>query len=227
MTTFSQPLQRPRVLTVPGLDGSGPAHWQTLWEQARVDTGRVELGQWTLPHRNSWISRLDQAIREARRPVVLAAHSLGCVAVAWWAAFAGRLPGNRVIGALLVAPADVDEPGTSERITPFAPMPIRRLPFPSLLVASRDDPWMRFDRARDLARHWGSRLVDAGALGHINADSDLADWPEGQALLTQLTAPEDQSASPYTIETLPAAASASARAASVSAPVASATPIRR
>ena len=227
MTTFSQPLQQPRVLTVPGLDGSGPAHWQTLWEQLRVDTGRVELGQWTLPHRNSWISRLDQAIREARRPVVLAAHSLGCVAVAWWAAFAGRLPGNRVIGALLVAPADVDKPGTSERITPFAPMPIRRLPFPSLLVASRDDPWMRFDRARDLARHWGSKLVDAGMLGHINADSDLADWPEGQALLTQLTAPDDQPASPYTIETLPAAANASARAASVSAPVANATPIRR
>lgn len=227
MTQFSQPHLRPRVLTVPGLDSSGPTHWQTLWEQGRGDTGRVELGQWTLPHRNSWISRLDQAIREARRPVVLAAHSLGCVAVAWWAAFAGRLPDNRVIGALLVAPADVDEPGTSERITPFAPMPLRRLPFPSLLVASRDDPWMRFDRARDLARHWGSRLVDAGELGHINADSDLADWPEGQALLTQLTAPADQSVSPYAIETLPAAAAASARAASVSAPVASATPIRR
>ena len=227
MTPFSRPNARPRILTVPGLDGSGPSHWQTIWEQTRVDTARVELGQWTLPHRNSWISRLDQAIRAAGAPVILAAHSLGCVAVTWWAAFAGRLPDNRVIGALLVAPADVDQPGASERITPFAPMPVRRLPFPSLLVASRDDPWMTFDRARDLARHWGSKLIDAGQQGHINADSDLADWPEGQELLGQLTDPADQPASPYEIETLPAASRASARAASVSDPVASATPIRR
>lgn len=227
MTPFSRPHADPRILTVPGLDGSGPRHWQSIWEDSRLDTGRVELGQWALPHRNSWISRLDQAIRDARRPVILAAHSLGCVAVTWWVAFAGRLPGHRVIGALLVAPADVDQPGTSERITPFAPMPLRRLPFPSLLVASRNDPWLHFDRARELARNWGSKLIDAGHAGHINADSDLADWPEGQELLTRLTDHVDQPASPYEIETLPAASRANARAASISAPVASATPIRR
>jgi predicted alpha/beta hydrolase family esterase len=175
-----------RVLSVPGLDNSGPGHWQTLWEETRGDTLRVELGQWARPHRNSWIGRLDQAIQSARTPAVLVAHSLGCIAVAWWAAFAGRLPGNRVIGALLVAPADCDDPDTDPRILPFAPIPLRRLPFPSLLVASRDDPWLRFERAEELAARWGSTMVDVGHSGHINADSALNDWPDGQALLGRL-----------------------------------------
>lgn len=175
-----------RVVIVPGLDGSGPNHWQTIWEHTRDDVFRVELGQWARPHRNSWITRLEQAIHHARGPVVLAAHSLGCIAVAWWATFAGRLPGSKVAGALLVAPADVDHPGASNRITSFAPVPLRRLPFPSLLVASSNDPWITLERARELAARWGSGLIDAGALGHINADSDLGSWREGQALLARL-----------------------------------------
>lgn len=176
----------PRVLTVPGLDGSGPDHWQTRWEEERGDTVRIELGQWAAPHRNSWITRLDQAVRGSRGPVVFAAHSLGCIAVAWWAAFAGRLPGNKVVGALLVAPADVNRPDTPARIAGFAPVPARRLPFPSLLVASRNDPWIDFSRARELAQRWGSTLIDAGRIGHINADSDLGIWMDGQRLLEGL-----------------------------------------
>ena len=175
------------VLTVPGLDGSGPNHWQTIWEHTRDDVFRVELGQWERPHRNSWITRLDHAIRAARGPVLLAAHSLGCVAVAWWSAFAGRLPDSKVVGALLVAPCDADRCG-SERVAGFAPVPLRRMPFPSLVVASRDDPWIEPARAQELAMRWGSGFVDAGAVGHINADSDLGTWDEGQSLLAALGA---------------------------------------
>src|SRR5262245_5536541 len=80
----------PLVLTVPGLNNSGPAHWQTLWEQRLSDCRRVELGMWDKPHRNTWVNKLNLAIRTADRPVVLAAHSLGCIAVAWWAHFEGR-----------------------------------------------------------------------------------------------------------------------------------------
>lgn len=183
---------RPVVLTVPGLDGSGPAHWQTIWEEIRTDTRRVELGQWNLPHRNSWISKLDQAVRSAGGPVILAAHSLGCVAVAWWAAFTAQPLGWPVAGALLVAPADVDQPGTSDRITPFAPIPRRALPFPSIVVASDDDPWIALDRARDIAGDWGSSFVDVGSLGHINADSGLGAWSDGQAWLMRLIDLADQ-----------------------------------
>jgi predicted alpha/beta hydrolase family esterase len=176
----------PIVLTVPGLNGSGPCHWQTLWEQSRPDTVRVDLGMWHTPHRNSWVTKLDQAIRRAEAPVVLAAHSLGCIAVAWWAELSPQLPDWPVVGALLVAPADVDRAEAPSEIKGFAATPRLRLPFPSIVVASQDDPWITLDRARGLAADWGSQFVDAGARGHLNADSGLGSWHEGQELLDRV-----------------------------------------
>lgn len=176
----------PSILTVPGLGGSGPSHWQSLWERARPDTTRVELGMWSMPHRNAWVTKLDQAISAARAPVVLAAHSLGCLAVAWWAELSGQPYGWPVAGALLVAPPDVDRPGAAHEIQAFAPTPMKPLPFPSLLVASADDPWIDIDRAHSLAAAWGSHFVDAGPQGHLNAASGLGWWPEGQELLARV-----------------------------------------
>lgn len=190
-------LAPPLILTVPGLANSGPGHWQTLWEQQRSDCHRVELGQWEQPHRNSWVNQLNLAIRAAasgvtRRPVVLAAHSLGCLAVAWWAlleADAGQL----VSGALLVAPPDVDGAPHDPRLAGFAPTPAAPLPFPSILVASRNDPYLTMRAARQLAHVWHSGFADAGPIGHINADSDIAGWPFGQFLLGRLLAPRPPS----------------------------------
>lgn len=176
----------PIVLTVPGFGGSGPSHWQTLWEQARLDTVRVELGMWNGPHRNAWVTKLDQAIREAQAPVVLAAHSLGCLAVAWWASLAGQPYGWPVAGALLVAPADVDRPDAREELKGFGPSPQTPLPFPSIVVASSDDPWISIERAHSLAASWGSHFVDAGAQGHLNAASGIGWWTEGQELLERV-----------------------------------------
>lgn len=176
----------PLVLTVPGLNNSGPGHWQTIWEQQRDDCRRVELGMWDRPHRNTWVNQLNLAIRAADRPVVLAAHSLGCLAVAWWAQLERPEAGHNVLGALLVAPPEVDFFPIDERIAPFAPTPSIALPFPSILVASHNDPYMGYRASRRLARTWGSNFADAGRVGHINADSDLGEWPFGQFLLQQL-----------------------------------------
>jgi len=176
----------PLVLTVPGLNNSGPNHWQTLWEQQRGDCQRVELGMWDRPHRNTWVNQLNLAIRQAGRPVVLAAHSLGCLAVAWWAQLERPEPGSNVLGALLVAPPEVDFFPLDERIAPFAPTPAEPLPFRSILVASQNDPYMGFHTSRRLAKTWGSNFADAGRIGHINADSGIGDWPFGQFLLQQL-----------------------------------------
>src|SRR3546814_15586112 len=82
--------QAPLCLIVPGLNNSGPSHWQTLWEQSRPDCERVDLGMWSRPHRNHWVTKLDQAIGRAPAPIVLVAHSLGCHAVAWWAELVGQ-----------------------------------------------------------------------------------------------------------------------------------------
>ena len=183
---------KPLILTVPGLDGSGPAHWQTIWERELDNVARVDLGSWSKPNRNQWVNNLNLAIRDAGQPVVLAAHSLGCLAVAWWAALEKPSYGSPVIGALLVAPPEVDVAPLDSRIEQFGPAPKGPLPFPSIVVASHDDPYIQFHRVRRLAQFWGSRVADAGAVGHINADSDLGAWTFGQFLLNKLTRTVDE-----------------------------------
>jgi len=191
---------RPVILTVPGLGNSGTGHWQTAWEASLPgcpslsSCRRVDLGLWDDPHRNTWVNKLNLAIQRAEGPVILAAHSLGCMAVAWWAEYEqpggtlqhGPADGGKVIGALLVAPPDVEDRPLDRRLTRFAPVPASPLPFPSILVASRNDPYLTMAQARRLARGWGSRLADAGEAGHINAQSGLGDWAFGRLLLNTL-----------------------------------------
>lgn len=176
----------PLVLVVPGLNNSGPGHWQTIWEETRGDCQRVDLGMWERPHRNTWINQLNLAVRQADRPVILAAHSLGCLAVAWWAALERPGADSPVLGALLVAPPEVDHRAHDSRVCTFAPTPSAPLPFPAILVGSHNDPYMGFRAARRLARTWGCSFADAGRVGHINADSGLGEWHFGQFLLEQL-----------------------------------------
>jgi len=178
--------QEPLILLIPGLNDSGPDHWQTCWERKHANAHRVELGMWDDPHRNTWVNKLNLAIHRAERPVVLVAHSLGCLTVAWWAEYERPGPDSNVIGALLVAPPDVDRPGLDPRLARFSACPRSELPFPSVMAASQNDPYCSQRSAISLARDWGSRFADAGAVGHINADSDLGDWPLGERLLEQL-----------------------------------------
>lgn len=189
--------EQPLILTVPGLDNSGPAHWQSIWEAERTDTIRAELGMWDRPHRNSWVTKLNEAISRADRPVILAAHSLGCLAVAWWAALETQPFGQPVAGALLVAPPEVDAAGPETRIAAFGPAPKLLLPFPSVVIASSDDPYISLARAHGLAKYWGSHFVEAGAHGHLNAESGLGRFAFAETwleTLIQLTGSRGESA---------------------------------
>ena len=183
----------PTCLTLPGLNGSGPDHWQTRWE-ARGDCERVQFGCWSSPDRAAWLARLDEAVARASARVILVAHSLGCHAAAWWAATAPAAHLAKVASAMLVAPPDLDGDTLMEPLRPFAPPPRGPLPFASLLVASRDDPYAAFRSSERLAEHWAATLVDAGRKGHLNAQSCLGDWPEGRALLVRLIAENDVAA---------------------------------
>ena len=124
MTQAHNPIadRAPLILTVPGLGNSGPGHWQTQWEGTLPHCYRVDLGLWEDPHRNTWVNKINLAVQRADRPVVLVAHSLGCLAVAWWAEFEQPIDG-KVIGALLVAPPDVEVRPIDRRLTRFAPFP--------------------------------------------------------------------------------------------------------
>jgi predicted alpha/beta hydrolase family esterase len=96
------------VLVLPGWRNSGPEHWQSHWERAQPAYHRVEQRDWEWPARDEWIATLEQEITASDSPVVLAAHSLGCVAAAAWAVAAPATSRAHVAGAFLLAPADVD-----------------------------------------------------------------------------------------------------------------------
>jgi predicted alpha/beta hydrolase family esterase len=175
------------VLLLPGLDDSPPRHWQSHWEQLS-HCHRVALGDWSRPRLHDWVPALDRVVRESARPVVLAAHSLGCLAATWWASLCWvEAFRDKVRGALFVAPPDVDALDADPRIRDFRPLPRLRLPFRSIIVASRNDPHAPFARSERMAACWGSELVDAGEAGHLNADSGLYEWTQGLRLLAGLS----------------------------------------
>ena len=164
---------------VPGWRNSGAGHWQTLWADTLPGALRVEQADWDWPKRDAWVDRIVQTIRRAPGPVVLAAHSLGCIAVA-------HLPADvlaDVAGALLVAPADPNRRGP---LADFAPVPHERLPFHSIVVASDNDPYCPVRLAGAYARGWGSDFVRVPGAGHINVASGYGHWPLGLALLQSL-----------------------------------------
>jgi predicted alpha/beta hydrolase family esterase len=171
------------ILILPGYGDSGDAHWQTHWERADPACRRVVQHDWLEPQRADWIAALERGVAECGSPPVLVAHSLACALVAHWAADTRRT----AKGALLVAPADVDSPlHTADEVRSFSPMPMRRLPFRTIVVASTDDPFAPLARAAAFAAAWGSRLVILERAGHINADAGFGPWPEGHALLRAL-----------------------------------------
>lgn len=179
------------VLIIPGLYDSGPEHWQSHWERARGDCVRVEQRDWQTPRCSDWVAELDAAVSTMRGPPVLVAHSTGCATVAHWAATAGA----RARGALLVAPSDPEAPSYPAGPVGFAPMPLVRLPFPTIVVVSDDDEYVTPERAAAFAQAWGARLVNIGRAGHINSASGLGSWLDGQRLLEELLAPRSASVS--------------------------------
>ena len=171
---------RPSVLLIPGLYDSGPAHWQRIWQRER-GFAVVEQRDWATPRRDEWTAAVEAAVSETPGPLVLAGHSTGCATIVFWAATTAFA--ERVRGVLLVGPSDTEAASYPAGPTGFAPMPLAKLPFASLVVASSDDPYVSIARARQFAAAWGGRLVDIGAAGHINAASGHGAWPAGLALL--------------------------------------------
>ena len=169
-----------RVVIVPGWRDSGPGHWQSLWAEGLDGAVRVEQDDWVSPRRESWVRAIGDLILAQDAPVVVAAHSLGCIATAHLQPEVTA----RIAGALLVAPAD---PERRAALNDFAPVPYAKLPYRSVVVASSNDPFCPVRLAGAYARAWGSEFVRMQNAGHINVDSGHGDWPLGLALLQSLT----------------------------------------
>lgn len=175
---------RKTYVIIPGLGNSGPGHWQSLWQQTLPNALRVEQRDWENPVKDEWLQALEQTVQQARGECILIAHSLGVALVAHWAV---NFHSSKVRAALLVSPSDVDSPAhTPDSVRGFAPMPLQLLPFKTTVVASSNDPFVTLARATQFADAWGADLVKIGACGHINAESNLGDWPQGGKLLNSL-----------------------------------------
>jgi predicted alpha/beta hydrolase family esterase len=175
-----------KILLLPGLYNSGPAHWQSLWESALPNISRVQQKNWDQPNCPDWLASLDQKISDTKESVVIVAHSLGCALLAHWAqsSLLASADRDKVRGALLVAPPDVAR--VQFPAPDFSPMPTRPLPFPTTVIASDNDPWCELGVARLWADAWGAQFHCIGAKGHINGESGLAAWLQGQQWLAEL-----------------------------------------
>ena len=168
------------IIIVPGWRDSGPGHWQSLWAEQLPGAVRVQQDDWITPSRSAWVASITRTILEQPTPVVIVAHSLGCIATT-------HLPPEaveKIQGALLVAPADPERRGI---LADFAPVPYQPLPYRSIIVASSNDPYCPVRTAGAYARAWGSEFVRLQKAGHINIESGYGAWPLGLALLQSLT----------------------------------------
>jgi uncharacterized protein len=168
------------VIIVPGWRDCGPGHWQSLWAEQLPGTVRVRQDDWITPSRSAWLAFIDRTILEQPCPVVVVAHSLGCIAVT-------HLPpevATRIRGALLVVPPDPERCGV---LPDFSPAPSQALPYRSIIVASSNDPFCPVRFAGAHARAWGSEFVRLQKAGHIKVEAGFGPWPLGPALLQSLT----------------------------------------
>lgn len=170
-------------LIIPGLGNSGPAHWQTWFEKTIPNCKRIEQKEWDSPALTDWLMAIDHAVA-ALDPssVVLIGHSLGCSTIAHWAEHSGKI----IKGAMLVAPSDIEAPAYTFPATGFTPIPLNKLPFKTIVVASNNDVWVSAERARYFANCWGSDYINIGDAGHINADAGFGPWEEGVSILKRL-----------------------------------------
>lgn len=172
------------ILIHPGLGGGEDGYWYRRWTRKLTTARVVEQDDWDNPVRADWVDRTIEMAAVASKPVVIIAHSLGVITIAHAAKALGNLD---VRAAFLVAPPDL---GALQEILPetaeFLPVPTDPLPFPSFMLASSEDPYCTIEVADDLAASWGSFFIDAGASGHLNADSGHGPWPEGLMVFARL-----------------------------------------
>jgi predicted alpha/beta hydrolase family esterase len=171
-------------LILAGIGNSGPEHWQSRWQAEDPTIERLEHSEWNAPDCVVWMRELEEALSTVGSKMVLVAHSLACLLVAHWAATSKQ----RVAGALLVSVPDPAGSTFPAEASNFQRVPQRRLPFPSVVVSSSNDPYGTSQYMRGCASAWGSRFHSVGPLGHINASSNLGAWAEGKSFLHELGA---------------------------------------
>jgi len=170
------------VFILPGLNNSGSDHWQTHWEN-QYGFLRIQQQDWDTPHCEDWINQIQRVLEiYPDEQILLVGHSLACCTIVHWSNKFKR----KIKGALMVGPSDVEAPSYPSGTTGFSPMPLGKVPFPTVVIASSNDEYVSLERAAYFASHWKSVLVNIGPKGHINSASNLGLWPEGYSWLEKL-----------------------------------------
>ncbi|WP_328998445.1 alpha/beta hydrolase [Kribbella sp. NBC_00709] len=187
-------------IIIPGLDGSDAHHWQSRWEHEWLAPAvRIEPSSWSAPDLTDWSAAITRAVNSTTGDITFITHSLGCHALTHWLAHSPTLSpvaspaespaAARIRGAFLVGPPDPEAPTFPvDRLPTFASLPAVALTIPSVLIASTNDPYCTIEAATHLAKTWATPLIPLDNLGHINSDSNLGQWPQGQHLLTAFLA---------------------------------------
>jgi predicted alpha/beta hydrolase family esterase len=187
---------RATVLIVPGLRDAVAQHWQTLLEARLRAEGRPVAAVPAMGREDldcaAKVAAIEATAQSVQGPIVIVAHSGGCIMLAHWAQRTKR----SVHGALLAAPPDFESPMpegyptlNALRAAGWLPVPRARLPFRSIVAGSRNDPLAAYERVVELAQYWGSELVDLGGVGHLNPASGYGDWPRADEFIATLSAP--------------------------------------
>ncbi|KAA6205800.1 MAG: serine hydrolase family protein [Candidatus Tokpelaia sp.] len=173
------------ILIIPDFTNADEDHWQSRWEAKLSTARRVEQKDRVKPVLKEWVAELVETGRSCRKPILLVAHALGVPV----AVHAVPQMGDKICGGFFVSPPDLTKAGNRRQNLPaFGPYPAQPLPFPSLVIASRNDPFCSFTMAENLAKAWHSLFLDAGESGHINEQSGHGPWPEGLMVFSQFLA---------------------------------------
>ena len=171
-----------KFIIIPGLGNSGPEHWQSYFEKSSQDFIRINQHDWDSPKCEDWVETINNFLSKYDlSDVILIGHSLGCATIAHWAAKYNKT----IKGAMHVAPSDVEAPKYTESFptSGFAPMPLIKLNFKTIVVASGNDEWVSLERAKFFAENWGSEFINIGNAGHINVSAGYGKWDRGFEIL--------------------------------------------
>lgn len=174
-----------RMVVVPGLGGSGPEHWESLWHKKYEHAQRLEDVNFDMPEKEECVDGLDKLIQtDTSKEVVLVGHSLGTMMIRHWVRERLARSAVTIRAAMLVAPGDPKN--YPSEIQGFVPIPEDKLPFRSMVVGSSNDTWASIEWTRSIAAKWGAEFVDIGPHGHINTDAGFGEWRHGETLLQRL-----------------------------------------
>ncbi|MCE2595647.1 alpha/beta hydrolase [Motilimonas cestriensis] len=175
------------IVNVPGYTNAGPQHWQTIIENKYRNVVRVQQDNWENPVREQWITGVNNTVTQIEGKVILVGHSCGAVAITQWAVqYASTNTSAQVIGALLVAPADIDADTAIKPIQVQRPLPKQSLPFPTILAYSDNDDHTALERSIWMIEQWGSHGVLFKGAGHFHTEAGFGEWPAGEALINEL-----------------------------------------